>query len=107
MTALEADDGRSAAGSGLKRAQAGAAEVVGRLGARRLGVADHELHHPLPLVRRQTPVIDPIVETHRAFGCLCFKIWRSSTDLQVIGVFPQWPQPQTRAWASDVDNSNE
>jgi hypothetical protein len=50
---------------------------VGRLGARRLGVADHELHHPLPLVRRQTPVIDPIVETHRAFGCLCFKIWRS------------------------------
>jgi hypothetical protein len=26
---------------------------VGRLGARRLGVADHELHHPLPLVRRK------------------------------------------------------
>ena len=49
----EADDGRSAAGSGLKRAQAGAAEVVGRLGARRLGVADHELHHPWPLVRRK------------------------------------------------------
>jgi hypothetical protein len=49
----EADDGRCAAGSGLKRAQAGAAEVVGRLGARRLGVADHELHHPLPLVRRK------------------------------------------------------
>ena len=49
----EADDGRSAAGSGLERAQAGAAEVVGRLGARRLGVADHELHYPLPLVRRK------------------------------------------------------
>src|SRR6516165_2264319 len=49
----EADDGRSAGGSGLKRAQAGAAEVVGRLGARRLGVVDHELHHPLPLVRRK------------------------------------------------------
>ena len=48
MTALEADDGRSAAGSGLKRAQAGAAGAVGRL-----GVADHELHHPLPLVRRK------------------------------------------------------
>ena len=43
-----ADDSRSAAGGGLKRAQDGAAEVV-----RRLGVADHELHHPLPLVRRK------------------------------------------------------
>src|SRR5215471_21441746 len=52
-----ADDGPSAAGSGLQRAQAGAAEVVRRLGACRLGVADHWLHYPLPLVRRQTPVI--------------------------------------------------
>jgi hypothetical protein len=72
-----ADRGRSAAGSGLQRAQVGAAEVVRRLRACRFGVADHGLHYPLPLVRRQTPVINRIVKTHRAFGCLRFKI-RSS-----------------------------
>src|SRR5262249_35948312 len=40
-----ADDGRSATGSGLRRAQAGAAEVVWRLRARRLGAAPHRLIH--------------------------------------------------------------
>src|SRR5262249_59596417 len=72
-----AHDGRSAAGSGLKRARAGVAE-----GACRSDVADHVLHQPFPLVRRQTPVIDPIVATHRAFGCLRFKIRSSIADVQ-------------------------
>jgi hypothetical protein len=102
----EADDGRSAAGSGLKRAQAGAAEVVGRLGARRLGVADHELHHPLPLVRAQTPVVNPIVETYRAFGCLRFKIRRRSPICRGIAVTLHGPASDGK-WASDVDHSNE
>src|SRR6516225_2794880 len=69
-------------------AQDGAAEVVRRLGACRLGVADNVLHHPLPLVRRQTPAIDPIAETHRAFGCVRFKIRSSIADVQGHRSFP-------------------
>ena len=72
-----AHDGRSAAGSGLKRAQPSAAE-----GACRSGVADYVLHQPFPLVRRQTPVIDPIVETRRALDCLRFKIWSGIAGVQ-------------------------
>jgi hypothetical protein len=46
-----ADDGRPAAGSGLQRAQDGAAEVVQRLCAG--GLAAQVLPRPLPLVGRQ------------------------------------------------------
>src|SRR5215510_3648929 len=100
----EADDGRSAAGSGLKRAQAGAAEVVGRLGARRLGVAEHELHFAAGQV--QTPVVNPIVETYRAFGCLRFKIRSRSPICRGIAVTLHGPASD-RKWAPDVDYSNE
>src|SRR5262245_39080054 len=100
----EADDGRCAAGSGLKRAQAGAAEVVGRLGARPLGVADHELDFAAGQV--QTPVVNPIVETYRAFGCLRFKIRSRPPICRGIAVTLHGPASD-RKWASDVDHSNE
>src|SRR6516162_11392454 len=81
----EADDGRSAAGSGLKRAQAGAAGVVGRL-----GVADHELHHPLPLVRRK-----PCSQSNRGNvqGLRLSPLQDSEqiADLQGHRSYPPWP----------------
>src|SRR5262249_27122426 len=61
-----ADDSRSAAGSVLQRAQDGADEVLQRLGAGGLAAADQVLLRPLPLVGRQAPVINPIVETNRS-----------------------------------------
>src|SRR5262249_33274618 len=89
-----ADDSRSAAGGGLKRAQDGAAEVVRRLGACRLGVADNVLHHPLPLVRRQTP-------------CVRFKIRSSIADVQGHRSFPSMAPASSTKWAPDVDHSNK
>ena len=56
-----ADDGRSAAGSGLQCARAGAAEVVRRLRVCRLGVADHVLHYPLPLAARAQQSAMPVI----------------------------------------------
>src|SRR5262245_1541073 len=72
-----ANDRRSAARNSLQRAQDRAAEVMQRLGAGGQSAADQLLPHPLPLVRCQTPVINPIVEPNWSLGCLCFRI-RSS-----------------------------
>jgi hypothetical protein len=63
----------------MQRAQDGAAEVVHRSGAGGLAAADQVLLRPLPLVWRQAPVLNPIVETNRSFDCLRFKI-RSSIE---------------------------
>jgi hypothetical protein len=98
-----ADDGRS----GLQGAHAGAAEVMGRLRASRLRVADHVLSYPLPLVRPQTPVINPTVETHRAFSCLDFKMRSDVADLQGHRGFSSMAPASDQKWASDVDHSNE
>src|SRR5262249_15914705 len=99
-------DGRSTAGSGLQGAQAGVVEVMGRLRASRLGVADHVLSYPLPLVRRQTPVINPIVETDGAFGCLDFKMRSDIADVQGHRSFPSMAPASDQKWAPDVDHSN-
>jgi hypothetical protein len=101
------DDNRSPAGGGLQSVQAGVAEVMGRLRTSRLGVADHVLSYALLLVRPQTPVINPIVETHRAFGCLDFKMQSDIADLQGHRNFPSMAPASDQKWANDVDHSNE
>jgi hypothetical protein len=101
----EADDGRSAAGSGLKRAQAGAAEVV-PLGRAPLGRRGSRAASPFAAGQAQTPVVNPIVETLRAFGCLRFTIRSRSPICRGIAVTLHGPASD-RKWASDVDHSNE
>src|SRR6516225_9342907 len=61
---------------------------------------------PFAAGQAQTPVVNPIVETHRAFGCLRFKIRSRSPICRGIAVTLHGPASD-RKWASDVDHSNE
>src|SRR5262249_38673425 len=101
----EADDGRSAAGSGLKRAGR-RRRGRGTLGRAPLGRRGSRAASPFAAGQAQTPVVNPIVETYRAFGCLRFKIRSRSPICRGIAVTLHGPASD-RKWASDVDHSND